>query len=46
VEKNKKDGEAFLAKNKGEKGVKTTASGLQYKVITAGKASSPRPRIR
>jgi len=41
VEKNKKDGEAFLAKNKSEKGVKTTASGLQYKVITAGKGKQP-----
>ena len=41
VEKNKKDGEAFLAKNKGAKGVKTTASGLQYKIITAGKGKSP-----
>ena len=41
VEKNKKDGEAFLAKNKGEKGVKTTVSGLQYKVITAGKGKQP-----
>ena len=41
-EKNKKDGEAYLAKNKGEKGVKTTASGLQYKVITAGKGKQPK----
>jgi FKBP-type peptidyl-prolyl cis-trans isomerase FklB len=41
AEKNKMDGEAFLAKNKGEKGVKTTASGLQYKVITAGKGKQP-----
>ena len=41
-EKNLKDGEAFLARNKGEKGVKTTASGLQYKVITAGKGKQPR----
>lgn len=41
AEKSKKDGEAFLAKNKGEKGVKTTASGLQYKVITAGKGKLP-----
>jgi FKBP-type peptidyl-prolyl cis-trans isomerase FklB len=40
-EMNKKAGEAFLAKNKGEKGVKTTASGLQYKVITAGKGKNP-----
>ena len=38
---NKQAGEAFLAKNKGEKGVKTTASGLQYKVITAGKGKQP-----
>ena len=43
VEKNKQEGEAFLAKNKGEKGVKTTASGLQYKVITAGKGKQPKP---
>ena len=42
-EKNKKEGEAFLAKNKGEKGVKTTASGLQYKVLTAGKGKKPGP---
>lgn len=43
VERNKQEGEAFLAKNKGEKGVKTTASGLQYKVITAGKGKQPKP---
>ena len=41
-EKNLKDGEAFLARNKGGKGVKTTASGLQYKVITAGKGKQPK----
>ena len=41
LEKNKQDGEAYLAKNKGAKGVKTTASGLQYKVITAGKGKPP-----
>jgi FKBP-type peptidyl-prolyl cis-trans isomerase FklB len=41
-EKNLKDGEAFLARNKGEKGVKTTASGLQYKVITTGKGNKPK----
>jgi FKBP-type peptidyl-prolyl cis-trans isomerase FklB len=40
-EMNKKEGEAFLAKNKGAKGVKTTASGLQYKVITTGKGKQP-----
>jgi len=42
-EKNKKEGEAFLAKNKGAKGVKTTASGLQYKVLTAGTGKKPGP---
>ena len=36
VAKNTKDADAFLAKNKSEKGVVTTASGLQYKVINAG----------
>lgn len=39
--KNKQDGEAFLAKNKSVKGVKTTASGLQYQVITEGKGPKP-----
>ena len=42
AEKNKEDGEAFLAKNKSERGVKTTASGLQYKIVTAGKGPQPR----
>lgn len=42
-ELNMKEGEAFLATNKGAKGVKTTASGLQYKVITAGKGKKPAP---
>jgi FKBP-type peptidyl-prolyl cis-trans isomerase FklB len=41
-EKNKKDGEAFLAENKGKTGVITTASGLQYKVLTAGTGESPK----
>jgi FKBP-type peptidyl-prolyl cis-trans isomerase FklB len=38
---NKKDGEKFLADNKGKDGVKTTPSGLQYKVVTEG--TGPRP---
>lgn len=38
---NKAEGEAFLAKNKSASGVKTTASGLQYQVITEG--SGPKP---
>ena len=41
-ERNKKAGEDFLAKNKGEKGVTTTASGLQYKILTAGKGKKPK----
>ena len=39
--KNKAEGEAFLAKNKSKPGVKTTASGLQYEVITEGKGPKP-----
>lgn len=41
-EKNKKEGEAFLADNKKKKGVKTVASGLQYKVINKGTGKSPK----
>ena len=41
AEKNKKDGDAFLAANKSKPGVQTTASGLQYKVIKAGTGASP-----
>jgi len=41
-EKNKKEGDAYLAKNKKEKGIKTLPSGLQYKVITEGKGKSPK----
>ena len=41
-EKNKKEGEAFLAANKKKKGVVTTASGLQYKIITEGKGKKPK----
>lgn len=42
AEKNKKDGEAFLAANKKKDGVITMPSGLQYKVLTAGKGKSPK----
>lgn len=35
-EKNEKEAEEFLAKNKDEEGVKTTASGIQYKVDSLG----------
>lgn len=41
-EKNKKEGEAFLAENKKKEGVKTTASGLQYKVIKDGSGKKPK----
>lgn len=41
-EKNKKEGEAFLAENGKKPGVKTTASGLQYKVLTEGTGETPK----
>ncbi|MGE5301114.1 MAG: FKBP-type peptidyl-prolyl cis-trans isomerase [Acidobacteriota bacterium] len=41
-EKNKEEGEAFLAENKKKEGVKTLPDGLQYKVITEGKGASPK----
>ena len=37
----KKQNEDFLAENKGKEGVKTTPSGLQYRVITEGKGEVP-----
>ena len=40
--KNKAEGEKFLADNKKKEGIKTTASGLQYKVITDGKGKTPK----
>ncbi|MEO8167201.1 MAG: FKBP-type peptidyl-prolyl cis-trans isomerase [bacterium] len=41
-EKNRKEGEAFLAANKNKEGVKSTASGLQYKVIKMGTGVKPK----
>ena len=41
-EKNKTEGEAFLAKNKARAGVKTTASGLQYEVEKEGTGPAPK----
>jgi FKBP-type peptidyl-prolyl cis-trans isomerase FklB len=38
---NKEAGEKFLVENKDKEGVKTTESGLQYKVITEGKGEIP-----
>ena len=40
-DKNKGEGDKFLAENKKKEGVKTTASGLQYKVIKEGTGKSP-----
>jgi FKBP-type peptidyl-prolyl cis-trans isomerase FklB len=40
--KNGADGEKFLAENKKKEGVKTTASGLQYKVIKEGSGAQPK----
>ncbi len=42
-EKNKTEGEAFLAANKAKEGVVTLPSGLQYKVITTG--TGPKPTL-
>lgn len=39
--KNKKEGDIFLAENKKKEGVKTTSSGLQYKVIKEGTGRKP-----
>ena len=38
---NKERGEKFLVENKSKEGVKTTASGLQYKVIKEGTGKKP-----
>jgi FKBP-type peptidyl-prolyl cis-trans isomerase len=42
-EQNKKDGDAFLAENKGKEGVVTLPSGLQYKILKAGDGEKPKP---
>lgn len=41
AENNKKMGDAYLAKNKTQKGVITTESGLQYKIIKKGDGAKP-----
>ncbi|HYW34277.1 MAG TPA: FKBP-type peptidyl-prolyl cis-trans isomerase [Balneolaceae bacterium] len=38
---NQKKGQAFLKKNKTKQGVKTTKSGLQYKILKKGSGPSP-----
>jgi FKBP-type peptidyl-prolyl cis-trans isomerase FkpA len=42
TEKNKTDGEKFLADNKAKPNIKTTASGLQYEVVTEGTGATPK----
>ncbi len=46
MEKNEKAGKAFMEKNRHAEGVKTTASGLQYKVIREGTGKRPGPTSR
>src|SRR6266852_2992227 len=41
-EKNKTDGAKYLEENKKKPGVKTTASGLQYKVVKDGTGAQPK----
>ncbi len=41
-EKNKAEGDAFLAQNKKQPGVVTLPSGLQYKVLVEGKGKTPK----
>lgn len=43
AEKNRKDGQAFLAGNRKKEGVRTLPSGLQYSVLTEGTGASPGP---
>jgi len=42
AEKNKQEGDAFLAENKKKEGVKTLESGLQYKIIAEGAGKAPK----
>jgi FKBP-type peptidyl-prolyl cis-trans isomerase len=41
-EKNKTEGAKFLEENKKKEGVKTTASGLQYKAVKEGNGAQPK----
>ena len=41
ADKNKKEGDAFLAANKTKDGVKSTPSGLQYRIVKSGNGAKP-----
>lgn len=43
ADKNTTEGDKFLADNKSKPGVKTTGTGLQYKVLKEGNGSPPKP---
>ena len=43
AEVNKKEGAKFLEQNKTKAGIKVTASGLQYKIISEGTGKTPEP---
>ena len=43
ADRNKQDGARYLAENKQKEGVRTLASGLQYKIIKAGAGEKPGP---
>jgi len=42
-ERIRKDNQAFLEKNKSDANIKTTASGLQYRIVATGMGKSPGP---
>ncbi|MGK0291126.1 MAG: FKBP-type peptidyl-prolyl cis-trans isomerase FklB [bacterium] len=44
--KNQKEGEEFLAANKGRSGIISLANGIQYKVITAGTGAQPEKKSK
>ena len=45
-DKNKKEGEAFLAENKKKEGVVTRPNGLQYKVLKEGTGKTQKQQTR
>ena len=44
IDKTKKEGAEFLANNRKKTGVKTTSTGLQYRIINKGKGTSPKSK--